>query len=361
MLFDIFRSKKVLVTGHTGFKGSWLTLWLAKLGAEVYGYALPPNTNPNNYTASNVSALLKNGALADIRDRKTLTEFIHKIQPDCIFHLAAQPLVRKSYAEPAETFDANVMGSIYLMDAVRTMNKPCTVIMITSDKCYENVGKADGYIESDPMGGHDPYSASKGCAELAISSYRRSFFAPEKYGVEHQVHLASVRAGNVIGGGDWAEDRIIPDAVRAVTNARAIELRSPNAVRPWQHVLEPLSGYMLLAAKLLSGENAFADGWNFGPKANTKPANVLTIIKKFYEVWGKGEVLCDESRANLHEAAYLTLSSKKAEEVLGWKQQWNLEETMTKTAEWYKNFSDGCDAYNLCMNDIEAYEKGLEY
>ena len=360
MIFKIFRGKKILITGHTGFKGSWLTLWLSRLGAEVHGLALPPNTSPNNYTVSHVHEILESECIADIRSQDTLTEYIHKVKPDCIFHLAAQPIVRRSYAEPVETFDANVMGSIYLMDAVRTMHKECTVVMITSDKCYENTGKSEGYVETDAMGGHDPYSASKGCAELAISSYRRSYFPPETR-KEHGVSLASVRAGNVIGGGDWAEDRIIPDAVRAVTSGKPLEIRSPNAVRPWQHVLEPLSGYMLLAAKMMNGDDSLEDGWNFGPKMNTNPVNVLSIIKQFYDVWGEGNVVCDPKSANLHEAAYLTLSSKKSETVLGWKQQWDIGETISKTAEWYKGFYAGCDAKELCIADIEEYSKNLVY
>lgn len=360
MIFDIFQGKRILITGHTGFKGSWLTLWLSKLGAEVHGYALSPNTNPNNYTASHISDILESECLADIRSQDTLTKFIHKVKPDCIFHLAAQPIVRRSYAEPVETFDTNVMGSIYLMDAVRKMHIKCTVVMITSDKCYENTGKAQGYVETDAMGGHDPYSASKGCAELAISSYRRSFFPPERI-IGHGVSLASVRAGNVIGGGDWAEDRIIPDAVRAVTSGKPLEIRSPNAVRPWQHVLEPLSGYMLLAAEMMAGEYSLAGGWNFGPKMNNNPVNVLSIIRQFYDVWEEGEVEFDKDYANLHEAAYLTLSSKKSETVLGWKQQWDISETVSRTAEWYKRYYAGCDAKELCMADIEEYSKNLGY
>lgn len=363
MIFDTFWGKKILITGHTGFKGSWLTLWLSKLGAEVHGYALPPNTTPNNYDASHVHEIMESECLADIRSQDTLTEYIHKVKPDCIFHLAAQPIVRRSYAEPVETFDANVMGSIYLMDAVRKMHKRCTVVMITSDKCYENTGKSEGFVETDAMGGHDPYSASKGCAELAISSYRRSFFPPEKI-KEHGVSIASVRAGNVIGGGDWAEDRIIPDAVRAVTSGKPLEIRSPNAIRPWQHVLESLSGYMLLAAKMMKNADSadsLADGWNFGPKMNTNPVNVLNIIKQFYSVWGDGTVECDTKNANMHEASYLTLSSKKSETVLGWKQQWDLGETVSRTAEWYKRYYAGCDAKELCMADIEEYSKNSVY
>ncbi len=357
MIFDIFKGKSVLVTGHTGFKGSWLSLWLHKLGADVHGYALPPNTTPNNYAIASVGDILASECLADIRDRTKLREYIDEIKPDCIFHLAAQPIVRKSYSEPVETFESNIMGSIYLMDIVRVLKRPCSVVMITSDKCYENVNKKQGYIETDPMGGFDPYSASKGCAELAISSYRRSFFPYDKK--NHGVKLASVRAGNVIGGGDWAEDRIIPDAVRAVISGNALEIRNPYAVRPWQHVLEPLSGYMLLAAKLLEG-NDFADGWNFGP-LHTKDETVSEIIDLFYATWGKGTAKYDMNSANPHEASYLTLSSEKSMRLLGWKPIWNIEETVKRTAYWYKKFYEGADAKDLVLDDIRAYSKKIVY
>lgn len=349
MIFDIFCGKQILITGHTGFKGSWLALWLSQLGADVHGYALPPDTEPNHYCAAHIRDLLKNECLADIRDKENLREYIHKVQPDVIFHLAAQPLVRRSYAEPVETFDTNVMGSIYVMDAVRTLEKPCVVIMITTDKCYLNVNQVWGYRECDPLGGHDPYSASKAAAEIAIASYRDSYFPKEG-----NVLLASVRAGNVIGGGDWAEDRIIPDAVRAVTSGTELEVRSPQAVRPWQHVLEPLSGYMLLAAKMLSGEKDLAGAWNFGPLP-TGAATVREITEEFYRIWGKGTVVYDPSLANLHEAAFLRLSSEKAMTILGWQPHWNLAETLSRTAGWYRRYYAGEDARKLSLSDIEAY------
>lgn len=357
-LFQIFRGKRILITGHTGFKGSWLTLWLSQLGAEVHGYALPPNTEPNHYTAARIPELLKSECLADLRDREQLTNYIHGVQPDCIFHLAAQPLVRRSYAEPVETFDANVMGSIYLMEAVRTLGKPCTVIMITSDKCYRNDHQVWGYRECDPLGGHDPYSASKAAAEIVIASYRDSFFSPEKID-EHGVHLASVRAGNVIGGGDWAEDRIIPDAVRAVTSGKSLEVRSPQAVRPWQHVLEPLSGYMLLAAKMLRGDEGLEGAWNFGPLP-TGAATVREITEEFYRVWGEGRVVYDPALAKLHEAELLRLSSEKAMTYLGWKPVWNLSETLSKTAEWYRRYYSEEDSRMLSLADIAEYTKQME-
>ena len=358
MIFEIFKNKTILVTGHTGFKGSWLCLWLAQLGAEVHGYALPPDTEPNHYAATKISELLTSEKLADLRDRDTLTKYIHAVHPDCIFHLAAQPLVRKSYAEPVETFDTNVMGSIYVMEAVRAMQKPCAVIMITSDKCYLNTGKAEGYVETDPLGGYDPYSASKASAEIAIASWRNAFFSPEKID-EHNVHIASVRAGNVIGGGDWAEDRIIPDAVRAVVSGKQLDIRSPQAVRPWQHVLEPLSGYMLLAAKMLSGKNGFENAWNFGPLLNDT-ATVSELIDKFYEYWGKGKAFYDPKHATLHEAAFLRLSSEKSISLLGWKPVWSLNETLVVTANWYKNYYSGKDALTLSLNDIMEYTKKME-
>ncbi|WP_421908373.1 CDP-glucose 4,6-dehydratase [Methanolacinia petrolearia] len=245
---SVFAGKKVFVTGHTGFKGSWLSIWLSKLEAEVYGYSLPPPTSPNNYSESGVAGLLEGETIGDIRNADILEESIRSADPDVIFHLAAQPIVRYSYNNPAETFEANVMGSVYLLDAVRKIGHPVSVIMVTSDKCYENTGQIWGYRENDVMGGHDHYSASKGAAEIAISSYRRSFFAPSELD-RHGIGIASVRAGNVIGGGDWAEDRIIPDAVR-----------------PWQHVLESLSGYLTLAGKMMAtNDPSLCSAWNFGP------------------------------------------------------------------------------------------------
>lgn len=360
MIFDNFQNKKILITGHTGFKGSWLSLWLSQLGAKVHGYSLTPNTNPNHYSAAKISELFESECFDDIRNKEKLTEYIHKIQPDCIFHLAAQPLVRRSYNEPIETFDVNVMGSIYLMEAVRSLGKPCVVVMITTDKCYLNVNQVWGYRENDLLGGHDPYSASKAAAEIAIASYRNSYFPSEKYD-EHGVRLSSVRAGNVIGGGDWAEDRIIPDAVRAVTSKTSLELRNPTAVRPWQHVLEPLSGYMVLAAEMLSGKESFDTAWNFGPLP-TGESTVLDIINIFYHVWGDGNTVYDPeiAKKQVHEAAVLRLSSEKAMVELGWRPVWNLDETVAITAKWYKNFYQGTDARELSLSDIDTYMNQME-
>jgi CDP-glucose 4,6-dehydratase len=363
LLDDAFEGKSVLVTGHTGFKGSWLCLWLSKLGAKIHGYSLPPVTDPSHYTEARIHDLLASECFGNIYDKNRFTEYIHYVRPDCIFHLAAQPIVRRSYHEPVETFEANVMGSIYLMDALRTLGHPCTVLMITSDKCYFNTHQIWGYRECDPLGGHDPYSASKAAAEIAIASYRDSFFPPEKVG-EHKVHLASVRAGNVIGGGDWAEDRIIPDAVRAVTMGTPLELRNPQAIRPWQHVLEPLSGYLLLAAKMMRGDHCgvipLESAWNFGPLP-AETATVLEIIQGFYGVWGSGETRYDPSLAQVPEAALLRLSSEKAMNLLGWKPIWNLSETIEKTASWYIDYySRTGDVRERSFRDILDYTQEMK-
>jgi CDP-glucose 4,6-dehydratase len=363
-LEDIFQGKSILVTGHTGFKGSWLCLWLSKLGAEIHGYSLPPDTDPNHYTEARIYDLLASECFGNICDRDAFTKYIHEVRPDCIFHLAAQPIVRRSYREPVETFEANVMGSIYLMDALRTLARPCTVVMITSDKCYFNTNQIWGYRECDPLGGHDPYSASKAAAEIVIASYRDSYFPPEKIG-EHKIHLASVRAGNVIGGGDWAEDRIIPDAVRAVTTGTPLELRSPQAIRPWQHVLEPLSGYLLLAAKMMCEDHCGAipleSAWNFGPlPAGT--TTVLEIIQEFYRLWGSGETKYDPTLVQVPEAAILRLSSDKAMNLLGWKPIWSISETIERTASWYMDYySHSGDVRERSLKDIMAYTQEMKF
>ena len=362
-LEDNFQEKSILVTGHTGFKGSWICLWLSKLGAKVHGYSLPPHTDPSHYTEARIHELLASERFGNICDKDVFAEYIHEVKPDCIFHLAAQPIIRRSYRIPVETFETNVMGSIYLMDALRTLAHPCTVVMITSDKCYLNTNQVWGYRECDPLGGHDPYSASKAAAEIAIASYRDSYFPPEKIG-EHKIHLASVRAGNVIGGGDWAEDRIIPDAARAVTTGTPLELRSPQAIRPWQHVLEPLSGYLLLAAKMMRedyhGGAPFESAWNFGP-IPTENATVLEIVQEFYRIWDSGETKYDPALAKLPEAAVLRLSSEKAMTFLGWKPIWSISETIEKTASWYMDYySHTEDARERSFKDIMDYMQEMK-
>lgn len=284
-----FRGKRVLVTGHTGFKGSWLAIWLHEIGAEVIGVGLAPYSDRDNFVLSGIGDKIKADLRADIRDGEKMKKIFAEYQPEIVFHLAAQPLVRLSYDIPVETYQTNVMGTINIMEAIRATDSVKVAVMVTTDKCYENREQIWGYRENEPMGGYDPYSSSKGAAEIAISSWRRSFFNPKDYGEKHHVSIASVRAGNVIGGGDWAKDRIIPDCVRALEAGQPIEIRSPKAIRPWQHVLEPLSGYMLLASRMLEEPTKYCEGWNFGPKAEsiTSVWEVATMLTRYY---GRGEL-----------------------------------------------------------------------
>jgi CDP-glucose 4,6-dehydratase len=358
MNFSAFRDKRVFVTGHTGFKGSWLALWLHQLGANVHGYSLPPPTDPSNYALANVRGVLADETIGDIRDRTLMVTAMGAFKPDVVFHLAAQPLVRDSYAQPFETFDVNVMGTASLLDAVRDLKRPCAVVCITTDKCYENREQVWGYRECDPMGGHDPYSASKGAAEILIASYRRSFFNPADL-KQHGVQLASARAGNVIGGGDWARDRIVTDLVAALTADRAASLRNPHAIRPWQHVLEPLSGYLTLASAMLTNADAkWCEGWNFGPVPGTE-LPVGKLADAFVKAWGKGKWVGRSASGQLHEANILRLSIEKAGWELSWSPRWTCDEMVNRTATWYRRvLCEGADARVACMNDIAAYGDG---
>ena len=354
--FDLFKGKRVFLTGHTGFKGSWLALWLRELGADVYGYSLfPPPTDPSNYALARVREAMSGETAGDIRDRALLSARLAEAKPHAVFHLAAQPLVRESYLSPYETFDVNVMGTASLLDAVRTLGAPCAVVCVTTDKCYENREQAKGYCESDPMGGHDPYSASKGAAEILISSYRRSFFNPAALS-SHGVQVASARAGNVIGGGDWAKDRIVADMVRSLLAGRPVPVRNPRAVRPWQHVLEPLSGYLALAAAMLGSPSpAWCGGWNFGPSEGTE-ATVGELADTFIRAWGSGSCTDASDPRQPHEASLLRLNIDKAKTDLGWSPRWTLEETARRTALWYRRAQcEGADAHALCLDDIRAY------
>lgn len=356
MSIDIFnnfyKGKRILITGHTGFKGSWLSVWLHELGAEVIGVAKDPITQKDNYVLSGVGEKIKADLRADIRDGQRMKEIFQEYKPEIVFHLAAQPLVRLSYEIPVETYETNVLGTINILEAIRMTDSVKVGIMITTDKCYENKEQVWGYRENEPMGGYDPYSSSKGAAEIAINSWRRSFFNPEQYEI-HGKSIASVRAGNVIGGGDWALDRIIPDCIRALEANKPIEIRSPKAIRPWQHVLEPLSGYMLLAQKMWDEPVKYCEGWNFGPHLESI-IPVWNVASMVIENYGKGE-LKDLSDPNaLHEAKLLILDISKARFQLGWEPKMNIEQCMALTVNWYKSYSRG-KVYNLCVEQIEKY------
>jgi CDP-glucose 4,6-dehydratase len=356
MSIDIFnnfyKGKRILITGHTGFKGSWLSVWLHELGAEVIGVAKDPITQKDNYVLSGVGEKIKADLRADIRDGQRMKEIFQEYKPEIVFHLAAQPLVRLSYEIPVETYETNVLGTINILEAIRMTDSVKVGIMITTDKCYENKEQVWGYRENEPMGGYDPYSSSKGAAEIAINSWRRSFFNPEQYEL-HGKSIASVRAGNVIGGGDWALDRIIPDCIRALEANKPIEIRSPKAIRPWQHVLEPLSGYMLLAQKMWDEPVKYCEGWNFGPHLESI-IPVWNVASMVIENYGKGE-LKDLSDPNaLHEAKLLILDISKARFQLGWEPKMNIEQCVALTVNWYKSYSRG-KVYNLCVEQIEKY------
>lgn len=352
-IFDSFyKGKRVLVTGHTGFKGSWLSIWLHELGAEVIGVGLEPFTERDNFVLSGIGKKIKADIRADIRDGERMKAIFKEYQPEIVFHLAAQPLVRLSYDIPVGTYATNVMGTINILEAIRATESVKVGVIITTDKCYENKEHIWGYRENEPMGGYDPYSSSKGAAEIAIASWRCSFFNPSQYS-KHGKSIASVRAGNVIGGGDWALDRIIPDCIKALEAGKPIEIRSPKAIRPWQHVLEPLSGYMLLANKMWNEPTKYCEGWNFGPHAESI-STVWDIAARVVENYGSGE-LCDLSDSNaLHEAKLLMLDISKAKFQLGWEPRMNIEQTVALTVSWYKEYR-ARDIYPFCVNQITEY------
>lgn len=352
-IFDNFyKGKRVLITGHTGFKGSWLSVWLHELGAEVAGIGLDPATDRDNFVLTRIGEKIVADIRADIRDGERMKRIFREFQPEIVFHLAAQPLVRLSYDIPVETYQTNVMGTINILEAIRATDSVKVGVMITTDKCYENKEQIWGYRENEPMGGYDPYSSSKGAAELAIASWRRSYFNPEKYST-HGKSIASVRAGNVVGGGDWALDRIIPDCIRALEAGRPIDIRSPKAIRPWQHVLEPLSGYLMLAHKMWDSPTEYCEGWNFGPRAESI-STVWEVASKVVEHYGSGS-LRDLSDPNaLHEAKLLMLDISKAKFRLGWEPRMNIDQTVRMTVEWYKMYRD-CDVYELCIDQIKNF------
>ncbi|MBP3253203.1 MAG: CDP-glucose 4,6-dehydratase [Bacteroidales bacterium] len=351
-LTDFYKGKKVLITGHTGFKGSWLAIWLHMLGADVTGIGLEPYTDKDNYVLSGIGKKITADLRADICNAEDIEEIFTSCKPQIVFHLAAQPLVRLSYAQPVLTYQTNVMGSINVMEAVRKCQSVCTVVMVTTDKCYENKEQVWGYRENDPMGGYDPYSSSKGAAEIAISSWRRSFFNPKDYS-SHGVSISSVRAGNVIGGGDWALDRIIPDCIRKLEDGEPIGIRSPHAIRPWQHVLEPLYGYLVLAQKMFHYPEDYCEGWNFGPAYNNI-IPVWDVASKVVQCYGKGGLQDLSSNKQPHEANLLMLDTSKANFRLNWHPKLSIDESIALTVDWYKRYRYE-DVYALCIEQINKY------
>jgi CDP-glucose 4,6-dehydratase len=356
-LADNYRGKTVLVTGHTGFKGSWLCLWLRELGARVVGYSLAPPTEPSHYR---LLGLDMESVIADVRDAEALRAVVERSRPSAVFHLAAQPLVRRSYREPVETLTTNIVGTVNVYEACRAAGCVRALVSVTSDKAYENRESPTGYRETDPVGGSDPYSCSKGCAELITKCYRASYFPTQGYGSAHHTLLASARAGNVIGGGDWAEDRLIPDAVKAAARGEPVTLRNPRSVRPWQHVLEPLSGYLLLGARLLEGREEFAEAWNLGPDAQGD-VEVEAVAARMREFWPGLHYLVAPDPSGPHETKMLKLDSSKAREFLGWRPVWDWAEAVERTALWYRRYHEEgvvCSSEDLTRYMLDARRRG---
>ena len=346
---NFWRGKRVLLTGHSGFKGSWLALWLQSLGAEVHGLALPPPTSPSLYEVAEVARGLASSAWVDIRDLAAVRARFEAVRPEILLHLAAQPLVRLSYEQPVETYATNVMGTVHVLEAARQVGSVKAIVNITTDKCYENREWVWGYREDEPMGGHDPYSNSKGCAELVSSAYRRSFLA------QAGVAMATARAGNVIGGGDWAADRLVPDILKALQQGEPVLIRNPHAIRPWQHVLEPLSGYLQLAQSLYTQGQADAEGWNFGPRdEDARP--VQWIVERLCALWG-GQARWDlQPGQHPHEAHYLKLDISKAAQRLGWAPRWSLDNALQHITQWHQAWLAGQDMRALCLAQISDYQ-----
>lgn len=354
---EFWQGKRVFLTGHTGFKGSWLSLWLQSFGAKVTGYALKPPTNPSLFQVANVASGMRS-IIGDIRDLDSLQKAIKQAKPEIVIHMAAQPLVRYSYTNPVATYATNVMGSVHLLESIRQVGGVKVVVNVTSDKCYENREWIWSYRENEAMGGYDPYSNSKGCVELVTAAYRSSFFNPLKY-TSHGVALASARAGNVIGGGDWAGDRLIPDFIRAIVAGETVLIRSPNAIRPWQHVLDPLSGYLKLAEALYTEGPEYAQAWNFGPN-ESDAKTVEWMIGELVNIWGNGaSYRVDANAVNLHEARFLKLDCSKSRMILGWHPQWDATQTLQRICAWHKEHLDGTDMKDYSLDEIAQYQKSL--
>ena len=345
---EFWHGRKVLITGHTGFKGSWLSLWLKSMGAELRGIALPPSTTPALFTVAQVVQEM-DSCIADVRDASTIARLVKDFQPEILIHMAAQPLVRLSYQQPIETYATNVMGTVHVLEAARHSGSVRAIVNITTDKCYENREWAWGYREDEAMGGHDPYSSSKGCAELVSSAYRKSFLK------DAGIAMASARAGNVIGGGDWALDRLVPDTLSAIEKGQPVQIRNPLAIRPWQHVLEPLSGYLLLAEKLYEQGQDFADGWNFGPRdEDTRP--VKWIVEQLCQSWGEGASWQLQHGDHPHEASFLKLDISKAKGLLDWVPRWTIEQALDHITYWHRSWLQGQDMQSVCLQQINQYQ-----
>jgi CDP-glucose 4,6-dehydratase len=351
---EFWKGKRILITGHTGFKGSWLCMLLNTLGAEISGYSLEPPTEPNLYKLCNINSFVKS-TIADILDFDSLVNKIEKEKPEIIIHMAAQSLVRLSYNEPVMTYQTNVMGTINLLEAVRISKTRSVrvIVNVTTDKCYENKEWIWPYRENEPLGGYDPYSSSKACSEIVTASYRNSFFNSQEYN-DHKVAIATARAGNVIGGGDWAKDRLIPDIVNSLLNNEKVIIRSPNAIRPWQHVLEPLNGYLILAQRLYEEPQTAIGAWNFGPSENDAK-KVIWIVEKFCEKWSTEASFEIDRTLQPHEANYLKLDSSKVRNILGWKPIWDLEITIDKIIEFYIIYKENNSVLEICNSQINQF------
>jgi CDP-glucose 4,6-dehydratase len=348
-----WKEKKVFLTGHTGFKGSWLSLWLTSMGAKVTGYALNPVSQPNLYDVLDISRIIDHSLIGDIRDLALLQKSMHEAEPDIVIHMAAQPLVRYSYVNPVETYSTNVMGTVHVLESARYSQTIRATVIVTTDKCYENKEWVWGYRENEPMGGNDPYSSSKGCAELVTAAYRNSFFSDSNY-AEHRNAIGTVRSGNVIGGGDWSEDRLIPDAIKAFINGKPLMIRNPLATRPWQHVLEPLSGYLVLAQSLYLEGVRYAGGWNFGPRDEDTRA-VKEVIELLSKGWGKNVTWQADSAESPHEAQLLKLDCSKARVHLGWRPKWSVNESIAKILEWQCAYQSNLDMKAFSLSQIQSY------